>query len=81
MNKLEMLTQSLQILTELSADMQQQIANAQEGVSEKSANLIMGSLAGIEETVSHIKNKKINKSCAVCKAQEEDRREGIEHVW
>lgn len=38
MNKLEMLTQSLQILTELSADMQQQIANAQEGVSEKSAN-------------------------------------------
>lgn len=56
MNKLEMLTQSLQILMELSADMQQQIANAQEGVSEKSANLIMGSLAGIEETASHIKN-------------------------
>lgn len=48
--------QSLQILTELSADMQRQIANAQEGVSEKSANLIMGSLAGIEETASHIKN-------------------------
>lgn len=56
MNKLEMLTQSLQILTELSADMQQQIANAQEGVNEKSANLIMGSLAGIEDTASHIKN-------------------------
>ena len=56
MNKLEMLTQSLQILTELSADMQQQIANAQEGVSEKSANLIMGSLAGIEDTALHIKN-------------------------
>ena len=56
MNKLEMLTHSLQILAELSADMQQQIANAQEGVSEKSANLIMGSLAGIEETASHIKN-------------------------
>lgn len=56
MNKLEMLTQSLQILTELSADMQQQIANAQEGVSEKSANLIIGSLAGIAETASHIKN-------------------------
>lgn len=51
-----MLTQSLQILTELSADMQQQIANAQEGVSEKSANLIIGSLAGIEETALHIKN-------------------------
>lgn len=51
-----MLTQSLQILTELSADMQQQIANAQEGASEKSANLIMGSLAGIEETALHIKN-------------------------
>lgn len=54
MNKLEMLTQSLQILTELSADMQQQIANAQEGVSEKSANLIMGSLAGLDQTVSHM---------------------------
>lgn len=51
-----MLTQSLQILTELSADIQQQIANAQEGASEKSVNLIMGSLAGIEETASHIKN-------------------------
>lgn len=51
-----MLTQSLQIVTELSADMQQQIANAQEGVSEKSANLIIGSLAGIEETALHIKN-------------------------
>lgn len=56
MNQLEMLTQSLQILTELSADMQQQIANAQEGISEKSANLIIGSLAGIAETASHIKN-------------------------
>lgn len=56
MNKLEMLTQSLQILTELSADMQQQIANAQESVSEKSANLIMGSLAGLDQTASHIKN-------------------------
>ena len=56
MNKLEMLTQSLQILTELSADLQRQITNAQEGVSEKSTNLIMGSLAGIEETASHIKN-------------------------
>ena len=56
MNKLEMLTQSLQILMELSADMQQQIANAQEGVREKSANLSMGSLAGIEETALHIKN-------------------------
>lgn len=56
MNKLEMLTQSLQILTELSADMQQQIANAQEGVNEKSANLIMGSLAGLDQIASHIKN-------------------------
>ncbi len=56
MNKLEMLTQSLQILTELSADMQQQIANAQEGASEKSANLIMGSLVGLDQTASHIKN-------------------------
>lgn len=56
MNKLEMLTQSLQILMELSADMQQQIANAQEGVSEKSANLIMGSLAGLDQTALHVKH-------------------------
>ena len=34
MNKLEMLNQSLQILTELTADMQKQIANAREGVEE-----------------------------------------------
>ena len=34
--------------------MQQQIANAQEGVSEKSANLIMGSLAGLDQTASHM---------------------------
>lgn len=51
-----MLTQSLQILTELTADMQKQIAQAKEGADEKSANLIMGSLAGIAETASHIKN-------------------------
>ena len=56
MNKLEMLTQSLQILMELSADMQQQIANAQEGVSEKSAKLIMGSLAGLDQTALHVKH-------------------------
>jgi len=56
MNKLEMLTQSLQILTELSAELQKQIEQAQEGVAEKSANLIMGSLAGIDQTAMHIKN-------------------------
>lgn len=56
MHKLEMLTQSLQILTELSAELQKQIEQAQEGVAEKSANLIMGSLAGIEQTAVHIKN-------------------------
>ena len=56
MNKPEMLTQSVQILTELAGDMQKQIANAQEGADEKSANLIMGSLAGLDQTASHIKN-------------------------
>lgn len=56
MNKLEMLNQSLQILAELTADMQTQIANAQEGAEEKSANLIMGSLHGLDETATHIKN-------------------------
>lgn len=56
MNKLEMLNQSLQILAELTADMQTQIANAQEGAEEKSANLIMGSLHGLDETAAHIKN-------------------------
>ena len=29
---------------------------AQEGVTEKSANLILGSLAGIDQTASHIKH-------------------------
>lgn len=56
MNKLEILTQSLQILTELSVALQRQITNAQEGVSEKSANLIIGSLAGLDQTASHMKH-------------------------
>ncbi len=38
------------------ADMQKQIGNAQEGAEEKSANLIMGSLHGLDETAAHIKN-------------------------
>ena len=55
MRKLEILTQSLQILKELSTELQKQIMQAQEGVTEKSANLILGSLAGIDQTTSHIK--------------------------
>ena len=55
MRKLEILTQSLQILKELSTDLQKQIMQAQEGVTEKSANLILGSLAGTDQTASHIK--------------------------
>ncbi len=56
MRKLEILTQSLQVLKELSTDLQKQIMQAQEGVTEKSANLILGSLAGIDQTASHIKH-------------------------
>lgn len=56
MNKLEMLTESVRILEELVADMQKQVVQAKEGVSEKSANLIMGSLAGIDQTAVHVKN-------------------------
>ena len=56
MRKLETLTQSLQVLKELSTDLQKQIMQAQEGVTEKSANLILGSLAGIDQTASHIKH-------------------------
>ena len=56
MRKLEILTQSLQILKELSPELQKQIMQAQEGVTEKSANLILGSLAGIDQTDSHIKH-------------------------
>lgn len=56
MNKLEMLNQSLQILAELTADMQKQIVNALEGAEEKSANLIMGGLHGLDKTAAHIKN-------------------------
>lgn len=56
MRKLEILTRSLQVLKELSTDLQKQIMQAQEGVTEKSANLILGSLAGIDQTASHIKH-------------------------
>ena len=56
MNKLELLSHSLKILTALSGDIQKAISNAQEGVEKDSSDLIMGSLCGIDQTALHIKN-------------------------
>ena len=56
MNKLELLTHSLKVLTALSDDIQKAISNAQEGIEQESSDLIMGSLCGIDQTSLHIKN-------------------------
>lgn len=56
MNKMELLSHSLKILTALSGDIQKVISNAQEGVEKGSSELIIGSLCGIDQTALHIKN-------------------------
>lgn len=56
MNKLELLTHSLKVLTALSDDIQKAISNAQEGVEKGSSDLIIGSLCGMDQTALHIKN-------------------------
>ena len=56
MDKLTILTNHLQLLAELAADLQEQIASAQDGAKEKSLNQIMGSLYGLSTTAEHIKN-------------------------
>ncbi|WP_428049281.1 MULTISPECIES: hypothetical protein [Candidatus Avelusimicrobium] len=55
MDKLTILTNHLQLLAELAADLQEQIASAQDGAKEKSLNQIMGSLYGLSITAEHIK--------------------------
>lgn len=55
MDKLTILTNHLQLLAELAADLQEQIASAQDGAKEKSLNQIMGSLYGLSTTAEHIK--------------------------
>lgn len=56
MDKLTILTNHLQLLAELAADLQEQIASAQDSAKEKSLNQIMGSLYGLSTTAEHIKN-------------------------
>ncbi|WP_428059802.1 hypothetical protein [Candidatus Avelusimicrobium stercoris] len=56
MDKLTFLTQHLQLLAEVAADLQEQIASAQAGAKEHSASQIMGSLYGLSSTAEHLKN-------------------------
>lgn len=56
MDKLTFLTQHLQLLAELTADLQEQIASAQDGAEENSVRQIMGSLYGLSTTAEHLKN-------------------------
>lgn len=56
MDKLTILTNHLQLLAELTADLQKQIAFAQDGVKEKFLSQIIGSLYGLSTTAEHIKN-------------------------
>lgn len=56
MDKLTFLTQHLQLLAELSEELQKYIKDANEGANEKSVPLIMGSLQGLDRTVQNIKS-------------------------
>ena len=56
MKKIEVLILNLQVLTELAEKKKKQITQAQEGATKKSANLMIGSLAGVDQTASHIKH-------------------------
>lgn len=56
MDKLTFLTQHLQLLAELAAHLQEQIASAQDGAKERAVSQIMGSLYGLSTTAEHLKN-------------------------
>ena len=53
---LKFLKQSFQVLEGLAQDINQRIEYAKEGVTENNANLIIGSLAGVDQTAQHLKN-------------------------
>ena len=48
MDKLTFLTQHLQLLAELAAHLQEQIASAQDGAKERAVSQIMGNLYGLQ---------------------------------
>ena len=54
--RLKFLKQSFTVLEGLAQDINQKITDAKEGVTEESANLIIGSLSGIDQTAQHLKN-------------------------
>ena len=54
--RITFLKQSLTILEGLGDEIIEKIANAQEGISEGNANLIIGSLVGIDQAAQHLKN-------------------------
>ena len=54
--KTKFIKQSFGILEQLTAAINEHVANAKEGAEENNNNLIIGSLAGIETTVQHLKN-------------------------
>ena len=54
--RLKFLKQSFTVLEGLAQEINQKIADAKEGVAEDSANLIIGSLVGIDQAAQHLKN-------------------------
>jgi len=54
--RLEFLKQSFTALEGLSKEINEKTAYAKEGVSGGNANLIIGSLAGIDQAAQHLKN-------------------------
>ncbi|MGB2579446.1 hypothetical protein AAIR98_001365 [Elusimicrobium simillimum] len=54
--KINFLKQSYNVLEGLAKDINQKMDDAKSGLEEENANLIIGSLSGIEETAQHLKN-------------------------
>ncbi|WP_424244247.1 hypothetical protein Dip510_001448 [Elusimicrobium posterum] len=54
--KVKFLKRSYCVLQGLVKDINQKMDDAKSGLEEENANLIIGSLSGIEETAQHLKN-------------------------
>lgn len=55
-DQVRFLKQSFSILETLAKDISEKISDANEGISEGNANLIIGSLSGLGEAAEHLKN-------------------------
>jgi hypothetical protein len=54
--RLTFIKQSFTALEGLTSEINEKITHAKEGVSEGNVNLIIGSLAGVDQAAHHLKN-------------------------